>query len=99
MRWARCAGKTKADEAQTLPAHLLDPILDALQELCTNYGASVVLSTATQPAYKAVAIFARVQAREIVPKPQRFPLEEFILFDLNPERLLAVLRRGSGRRS
>ena len=76
-----------------------DPILDALQELCTNYGASVVLSTATQPAYKAVAIFARVQAREIVPKPQRFPLEEFILFDLNPERLLAVLRRGSGRRS
>ena len=60
------------DEAQTLPAHLLDPILDALQELCTNYSASVVLSTATQPAYEAVPIFARVQAQEIVPEPARY---------------------------
>jgi len=60
------------DEAQTLPVHLLDPILDALQELCTNYGASVVLSTATQPAYEAVPIFSRVQAREIVPEPGRY---------------------------
>ncbi|MBE2268354.1 MAG: CRISPR-associated endonuclease Cas3'' [Anaerolinea sp.] len=60
------------DEAQTLPIHLLDPILDGLQELCTNYGASVVLSTATQPAYEAVPIFNRVQAREIVPDPARY---------------------------
>jgi CRISPR-associated endonuclease/helicase Cas3 len=60
------------DEAQTLPPHLLDPILDVLQELCTHYGASVVLSTATQPAYEAVPIFSRVQAREIVPEPQRY---------------------------
>ncbi len=60
------------DEAQTLPPYLLDPILDALQELCANYGASVVLSTATQPAYEAVPIFARVQAREIVAEPQRY---------------------------
>jgi CRISPR-associated endonuclease/helicase Cas3 len=31
-----------------------------------------VLSTATQPAYEAVPIFARVQAQEIVPDPKRF---------------------------
>jgi CRISPR-associated endonuclease/helicase Cas3 len=31
-----------------------------------------VLSTATQPAYEAVPIFSRVQAREIVPEPGRY---------------------------
>ena len=60
------------DEAQTLPVHLLDPILDGLQELCTHYGASVVLSTATQPTYEAVSIFDRVQAQAIVPEPARY---------------------------
>ncbi len=38
------------DEAQTVPPEFLLPILDALKELVTNFGCSVVLSTATQPA-------------------------------------------------
>ena len=59
------------DEAQSLPAHLLNPILDGLRELCTNYGATVVLSTATQPAFDAIPIFAKLEAREIVPSPER----------------------------
>lgn len=38
------------DEAQTLPAEFLTPILDVLRELVDGFGCTVVLSTATQPA-------------------------------------------------
>jgi len=38
------------DEAQLLPPEYLRPILMVLQELQRNYGATLVLSTATQPA-------------------------------------------------
>jgi CRISPR-associated endonuclease/helicase Cas3 len=37
------------DEAQALPPNLLAPTLAALQELVNNYGATIVLCTATQP--------------------------------------------------
>ncbi len=38
------------DEAQLLPPEFLKPILNTLQELQKNYGVTLVLSTATQPA-------------------------------------------------
>lgn len=56
------------DEAQALPPGLLSPILDALRQLTENYGASVVLSTATQPAFECISEFRDVPAYEIVPE-------------------------------
>ncbi len=39
------------DEAQLLPSEFLNPILFALRELQKNYGVTLLLSTATQPAF------------------------------------------------
>lgn len=41
------------DEAQLLPPEYLNPILHALRELNKNYGVTLLLSTATQPALGA----------------------------------------------
>lgn len=60
------------DEAQTLPARLLDPMLDVMRELVDRYGATIVLSTATQPALDAGAYLTGIgNVREIVPEPGR----------------------------
>lgn len=40
------------DEAQSIPVHLLRPCMAAIDELAKNYGATVVLCTATQPALR-----------------------------------------------
>ena len=61
------------DEAQSLPPRLLEPILDVLRQLTENYGASVVLSTATQPAFETIAPFRDMAATEMVPDyPRHF---------------------------
>lgn len=39
------------DEAQTIPLHLAKPILDVLETLTTDWGCTVVLMSATQPAF------------------------------------------------
>jgi CRISPR-associated helicase Cas3/CRISPR-associated endonuclease Cas3-HD len=57
------------DEAQSLPPKLLDATLHTLQELCDRYRCTVVLSTATQPAFQYRRNM-QWQPREIVKNPQ-----------------------------
>lgn len=62
------------DEFQTVPAHLRAPIFDALKELVTNYGASVVLCTATQPVLDTIETELDahgMHVTELAPDPAR----------------------------
>ena len=63
---AVCRSVIILDEAQTLPPQFLTPILDGLQELVGHYGASIVISTATQP---ALASRLGTEVTEIVSDP------------------------------
>lgn len=65
------------DEAQTLPRQLLAPCVRALDELARNYGCSIVLCTATQPALdernfpKDHPMGLALAGRELAPDPHR----------------------------
>lgn len=56
------------DEAQMLPREFLDPCMLAVKELVTNYGASAVFCTATQPALNQR--LPNVTFTELAPDPQ-----------------------------
>lgn len=61
------------DEVQTLPTHLLEPLLDVLRELKNRYGVSFIFCSATQPAFKKTTNlkngFGDDEITEIAPNP------------------------------
>jgi len=78
------------DEAQTLPVHLLRPCMAALYELAHNYGASVVLCTATQPALRKIDGALPLPPSGLL---QGFDIGEDRELAPDPPRLYAALRR------
>jgi CRISPR-associated endonuclease/helicase Cas3 len=66
------------DEVQALPVPLLVPILDALRLLAEHFGTTVLLASATQPAFEHLDVWRKQDIRPIV---------------ANPELLYAQLRR------
>jgi CRISPR-associated endonuclease/helicase Cas3 len=80
------------DEVQTLPVALLAPILSVLQELCKQYKVSVVLCTATQPAFEGDSPyfkgFPAGSVRDIVPvtmAKQHFATLSRVNYSIPPE--------------
>ena len=61
------------DEAQSLPVPLVTPLIDGLRGLVEVGGASVVLSTATQPAFETIPALAGLGARDLVPGATPIP--------------------------
>lgn len=62
------------DEAQTIPLHVLRPCVAALDELARNYGCTIILCTATQPALQEPRFpggFEIGPERELAPDPAR----------------------------
>ena len=59
------------DEVQTLPVELLEPTVHALQQLIDDYGATVLLSTATQPALGQIQ-FAKSPEQVVANPAQHF---------------------------
>ena len=61
------------DEVQTLPTGIVQPALDVLRQLVEHYHVTLVLSTATQPAFMGQSPYLQGfdGAVEIVPNPER----------------------------
>ena len=88
------------DEVQTLPPELLEPTMDVLRALVDEYGVTLVLSTATQPAFDQtpyLKAFAGLDIQEIVKnyKSHFEKLERVEYRARPPVRLTFRLSRGT----
>lgn len=58
------------DEAQTIPRPLLVPCVRMIDALARHYGCTIVLCTATQPAFGQGALALPIAGRELAPDPK-----------------------------
>lgn len=59
------------DEPQALPDRLLLPILSMLRTLTENFGVTVLLASATQPAYGNLQVVRDLPVHDLLPEPER----------------------------
>lgn len=81
------------DEVQTLPPEILEPTMDVLRALVDDYGVTLVLSTATQPAFDQtpyLKAFDGLDIQEIV-KNYKSHFEKLERVEYQPVRRYAVL--------
>jgi CRISPR-associated endonuclease/helicase Cas3 len=81
------------DEVQTLPPELLEPTMDVLRALVDEYGVTLVLSTATQPAFDQtpyLKAFDGLDIQEIV-KNYKSHFEKLERVEYQPVRQYASL--------
>ncbi|MGH3800012.1 MAG: CRISPR-associated helicase Cas3' [Pseudonocardiaceae bacterium] len=57
------------DEVQSLPVSLLVPILDALKLLAEHFGTTVLLTSATQPAFDSLSVWSALSVTDLVDQP------------------------------
>lgn len=60
------------DEVQAIPLEVLEPVVDALWALVERFGASVLLMTATQPAFEHVSAAEGRPVEDVVPTALAF---------------------------
>lgn len=77
------------DEAQSLPPDLLEATLRTVNLLCSQYGCTVVLSTATQPSFQYLPEL-QWKPKEIVPNPERlFQAARRVIYDWRIEEQIS----------
>jgi CRISPR-associated endonuclease/helicase Cas3 len=89
------------DEVQSLPHHLLVPILDGLRTLVDHFGSTVVLASATQPDFWHLSPFSTLPATDIIEDPASLGAElRRVRFDwrVDPSPTLAELAADAAAR-
>ena len=92
------------DEVQTLPSHLLNPLLHALRDLQKNYRTSFVFSTATQPAFcRGTSLpngFDVNEVKEIASQPgELFQKLSRVVYEVRARRVIGQNWLRNGRAS